>query len=168
MKRLGYERVCLLCDRKYLARVATEIYTRMCDDCRTEEKLRMAKIVRRQCIRAMDLGLPATLTLKQWIATLDHFDWKCAYCRISPAEALDHFFPLSSPPSFLCRVRGTTVDNCLPICRTCNSSKQDLHPTIILRGYPSGKQMTIIPNIVEVIRSLDKYLTGRGIEAKKP
>jgi hypothetical protein len=34
-----------------------------------------------QCKRARDLGLLATLTVEQWLTTLNHFEWKCAYAK---------------------------------------------------------------------------------------
>jgi 5-methylcytosine-specific restriction endonuclease McrA len=40
----------------------------------------------------------------------------CAYCRISPAKTCDHVVPL-------CRGGRHDVDNVLPACKRCNSSK---------------------------------------------
>ncbi len=72
--------------------------------------------------RAMQVGLPATLTVEQWLRTLEHFGWKCAYCRQRPGIIIEHFIPLS------CAGSGTTVGNCVPACYACNSKKRNSHP----------------------------------------
>lgn len=73
-----------------------------------------------QLSRARSMELPATLRLSQWITTLEHFNWMCAYCR-GGFELLDHFVPLGLKG-------GTTVDNCVPSCRACNDKKTGDHP----------------------------------------
>lgn len=70
--------------------------------------------------RADKLGLPATLTLEGWLKTLDYFHWKCAYCR-GRFEVLEHFIPIV-------QYGGTTADNCVPACRSCNRIKGGWHP----------------------------------------
>lgn len=73
--------------------------------------------------RAETLALPATLTLNQWLTTLKHFDWQCAYCQQSPYQVFEHFTPLFHGG-------GTTYSNCVPACYKCNVRKSDLHPTV--------------------------------------
>jgi hypothetical protein len=51
---------------------------------------------------ARKYGLSATLTLEEWLATLAHFHWKCAYCQSAPYTVLEHFEPMI--------VRGDTPD----------------------------------------------------------
>lgn len=74
-----------------------------------------------QLNRAMAARLPATLTLSEWIGTLNRCNWRCFYCQNAPYEALEHFVPIALGG-------GTTVDNCLPACKSCNSSKGMRHP----------------------------------------
>jgi 5-methylcytosine-specific restriction endonuclease McrA len=74
--------------------------------------------VKTHLARARAAGLPATLTLDQWLKTLDDFDDQCAYCRRRPLEALDHFVPISAGG-------GTTADNCVPACLQCNVGKRE-------------------------------------------
>lgn len=70
--------------------------------------------------RARQFALPATLTIDQWIGTLNHFQWACAYC-LGPYEVLEHFIPLT--------LQGeTSAVNCLPACYACNARKQSAHP----------------------------------------
>lgn len=66
--------------------------------------------------KSVTLGVAATLTLPQWLETIGHFNNKCAYCHMRPFTALDHFIPLAVGG-------GTTADNCIPVCNTCNSIK---------------------------------------------
>lgn len=98
-----------------------------------------AERVRSQCIRAKKANLPATLTLVQWLHTLDYFGECCAYCQEKPGVVIEHFIPLSFGG-------GTTVGNCVPSCYACNSKKGDNHPDMV----------TTIPR--EVINSVQTKL----------
>ncbi|GLV61198.1 hypothetical protein KDH_80140 [Dictyobacter sp. S3.2.2.5] len=77
--------------------------------------------VKSQCARAKDQGLPATLTVSQWCNTLKAFYGLCAYCRKKPGIVIEHYIPLTSGG-------GTTADNCVPSCFSCNSRKGNKHP----------------------------------------
>ena len=73
--------------------------------------------------RAETLALPATLTLEQWLATLEYFEWQCAYCQQAPYQVFEHFTPLFHGG-------GTTYTNCVPACCRCNAIKSDSHPSV--------------------------------------
>lgn len=73
--------------------------------------------------RAKNVRLFATLTLEQWLETLEHFNWKCAYCKTGKYELLEHFIPLNHG-------KGTTKDNCVPACSKCNSLKSAWNPLL--------------------------------------
>lgn len=65
---------------------------------------------------------PDTLTSSEWGFALEFFGNCCAYCGSqrgfwNPITA-DHFIPISSHQGM-----GTTKENILPSCRSCNSSK---------------------------------------------
>ena len=65
-------------------------------------------------------SLPNTLTIEQYDENLDHFDYKCAYCEceLTPDNHhMEHVYPISRG------VYGTTKENCIPSCESCNSSK---------------------------------------------
>lgn len=66
--------------------------------------------------RARQAGLPATLTMEDWYENVYHFQGKCAYCQMKPYAVLEHYISLSSG----C---GTTADNCVPACQSCNVRK---------------------------------------------
>ena len=72
--------------------------------------------VQTQNYRASQLGLPATLTLEEWLQTLADFNGLCAYCMERRFEHLEHFIPIDAGG-------GTTIDNCVPACERCNYSK---------------------------------------------
>ena len=74
--------------------------------------------VSHQCTRARKAGLPATLTMVEWLQTLIDFGGRCAYCS-GPFDDLEHYIPISQGG-------GTTAQNCVPACRYCNGSKD--HP----------------------------------------
>jgi 5-methylcytosine-specific restriction endonuclease McrA len=67
--------------------------------------------------RARQRKLSATLELIDWLDTLDHFDWKCAYCQKHIHEVLEHFIRIDDGG-------GTTVQNCVPACNSCNQRKE--------------------------------------------
>ena len=67
--------------------------------------------------RAQDAGLPATLTLEEWVAILKQFQGMCAYCETIPFDALNHLIPLDAGEG------GTIALNCVPACKRCNSRK---------------------------------------------
>lgn len=58
-----------------------------------------------------------TLTTEQWLAILDEFDHRCAYCNqtAEPLE-IEHLTPLS-------RGGGHDAENVVPACRRCNLAK---------------------------------------------
>ena len=68
-------------------------------------------------------GLPATLTRAEWEQTVVHFDFRCAYCGEDRPLCQDHFIPLSAGGLY-------SVDNIVPSCGHCNSSKRDKMPEV--------------------------------------
>lgn len=113
-----YRRVCCLCSTTYVAKNSSHFYD-LCEACYTDERMEEYKRVKSHLRRAKVLSLPATLTLKQWLYTLGHFQNRCVYCG-SQFTCLDHYVPLGPG--------GTTQDNCVPACGKCNSSKNKKHP----------------------------------------
>lgn len=70
--------------------------------------------------RTAKKGLPATLSEKEWEATLIYFGHRCVYCGQSWKHQ-DHFIPLS-------KGGGYTRENIVPACASCNLSKSDKAP----------------------------------------
>jgi 5-methylcytosine-specific restriction endonuclease McrA len=64
-----------------------------------------------QVTQARQLQAEATLTLMDWLVTLEDFNWQCAYCQSKPFQVMCHVIPLS--------VGGTTPENCVPACYSC-------------------------------------------------
>lgn len=73
---------------------------------------------------AKRLGLPATLTLPEWMETLSYFEWKCAYCCKASYAVLEHVQPMIAGG-------GTTAFNCVPACARCNLLKLDTPPELL-------------------------------------
>ncbi len=73
--------------------------------------------------RARLNDLADTLTTEQWRSTLIYFGNACAVCGSADRLAMDHWIPVSS---VLCP--GTTHYNVVPLCKSCNSSKNDTLP----------------------------------------
>ena len=98
--------------------------------------------------RAAKVGLPATLTLQQWLSTLDHFKWTCAYCQ-GKYTVIEHFIPLTHG-------KGTEKDNCVPACYKCNSQKGTYHPSQV-----TDSQLILgIEKVYKYIASLEKEVTN--------
>jgi 5-methylcytosine-specific restriction endonuclease McrA len=71
-------------------------------------------------------ALPATLTTEQWIAILAAYKHRCAYCGVKESKksplTQDHVIPLS-------KGGGTTKENIVPACLSCNSKKRSGLPS---------------------------------------
>ncbi len=67
--------------------------------------------VEAQLQRARTLGAEATLTLVEWLTTLDHFNWRCSYCESREFRVMSHYLLLP--------LGGTTPENCVPACNPC-------------------------------------------------
>ena len=96
---------------------------------KTEENylliVRELERVESQCLRAHTLHAEATLTLVEWLETLNYFHWYCAYCQTRPCQVMSHY--IGQPEG------GTTAANCVPACYRCRRSrpKEDEH----IRAY---------------------------------
>lgn len=77
--------------------------------------------VRSQKYRARVIGEPATLTIGEWVQTLQAFRFLCAYCQLSQYAVMEHYIPMGHGV-------GTTKENCIPACVTCNAKKYNKHP----------------------------------------
>ena len=75
--------------------------------------------------RAWRRGLPATLTSDQWQAIQRVYHHRCAYCGSKPKMLTqEHVIPLS-------KGGGTTPENIVPACQSCNSRKHTGPPPVI-------------------------------------
>jgi len=124
-----YSRICCLCNKSYLAKKATETYE-LCPDCVSPQKIQEYRRLAIHLRRASSVNQPATLTLQQWLDTLDYFNWKCAYC-LQSYKGIEHYLPIALGG-------GTTQKNCLPSCSTCNTRKKDKHPDDFKALFPSA------------------------------
>lgn len=68
--------------------------------------------VKAQLTRAHTFHAAATLTLVDWLLTLERFNWCCAYCQLKPFQVMSHILPLWHGG-------GTTPENCVPACYRC-------------------------------------------------
>lgn len=68
--------------------------------------------------KAQKKQLLSSLTEAQWEYIKTEFNHKCAYCGMGGDLAQEHFIPLSKGGEY-------TVNNIIPSCRHCNSSKKN-------------------------------------------
>jgi hypothetical protein len=90
--------------------------------------------VESQCFRAHTLHAEATLTLVEWLETLNYFHWRCAYCQSKPCQAMSHYISLPKG--------GTTAANCVPACYRCRRwrPREDEHIRTYLAQVHACKQ----------------------------
>lgn len=95
-------------------------YTRSSSYSPTDEEIAYA--VRAAIYRtgqARERGLPATLTVDQWLSTLNHFNWNCIFCLMAPYEILEFYVTFDEGG-------GATVENCFPICECCHAKRMQV------------------------------------------
>ena len=89
--------------------------------------------VEAQLARARSLGSEATLTLIEWLITLEDFHWQCAYCQSGPFQVMSHVVPLPAG--------GTITENCVPACYRCSSqSKKNKQSYMHVQVYLANKK----------------------------
>jgi 5-methylcytosine-specific restriction endonuclease McrA len=69
-----------------------------------------------QNYRARKRAAAGSFTAAEWLALVEQYGGRCAYCGESTALEADHRVPLS-------RGGTNTIDNILPACRVCNARK---------------------------------------------
>ena len=106
-------------------------------------------LVNLHLMRAEEAGTPATLTLPQWQATITYFEYKCAYCHTQTYQVLEHYMPIKLSG-------GTSADNCIPSCKTCNTRKGNKHPDQFEHLFPT-----------ENIQRIKKYFASLVIIKKE-
>lgn len=59
-------------------------------------------------------------TIEEWVALCEKYDNRCVSCKQQIGLTVDHVVPLSQGGK-------DTIDNIQPLCRSCNSRKNDRH-----------------------------------------
>lgn len=138
-------RICLLCDSPYLCKNPEEVNT-FCPTCFSKTRKRELCRVTANLKRAAKAKVPATLTIKQWLCILEHFNWQCAYCFEGKFDVLEHIVSIVNGG-------GTTMFNCVPACTVCNARKD-------------AKRKGLIPQsmIDHAKQQLEKIATALGVE----
>ena len=85
-----------------------------------------------QLNHARTLGADATLTLEEWLITLEDFDWRCAYCQSKPFQVMSHMIPLPQG--------GTVPENCIPACYGCIRHRRNEHIRRRLQTYCANRK----------------------------
>ena len=79
--------------------------------------------------RSLKKGLLALYTAEQWAACIKYFNYTCCYCGEKRELQQDHFIPLSNNGEY-------TVNNVVPACWSCNSSKRAID---FFKWYPAQR-----------------------------
>ena len=97
--------------------------------------------VSRQRRRARRYGLPATLTLAQWLHTLNQHHWQCAYCG-GMFETIEHVVRLADGG-------GTVQANCVPACSSCNKLRN--HAAAWVASMEEARQANRLYIVIDII-----------------
>lgn len=85
--------------------------------------------------RAKRHGQPDRLTVTQVNALFDNHGWSCYYCGLQSTDysvmTLDHVVPFN-------RGGSNTIQNCVPCCKSCNSSKGEKTEQEFLVSFNQG------------------------------
>ena len=116
--------------------------------------------------RARSRGLEASLTDKEWALSVAFFEDRCAYCR--------KFWCLVDHVTSLDRGGGTSQDNCLPSCGSCNRYKgqrtlEELIFRVRCRDTKAGREARLYAAITidNLTRALG-YLREKGRPLSEP
>jgi hypothetical protein len=105
---------------------------RQCSQVASEKHLHLigleAKRVAVHVNRAKELGAAATLTLEEWFACLDYWDYKCVVCDNPHRRGMDHWKNLGSKFAGVTHYIGTIATNVWSLCQTCNVKKRTFEP----------------------------------------
>ncbi len=109
--------------------------------------------------RARKLELSNTLTTKQWQHALNYFNGCCAVCEKQLNDMFgefkshaDHYIPLTYPGE---DNPGTTAQNMIPFCKTCNQSKYNTMPEVWLeQQFGKRKAKNVMARIQEYFDSV--------------
>ncbi len=117
--------------------------------------------------RALSRNLEATLTNEEWGHTLAFFEHRCAYCCQKVWCLVDHVTALD-------RGGGTTLDNCLPSCGSCNRYKgprtlEELILRVKVRNDRDGREAQLYSAVTpdNLSRAL-AYLREHGRPLSEP
>lgn len=99
--------------------------------------------------KASALNLPDTLTDLEWEAIKNKFNNSCAYCgKTECSLQYEHFTPISKDTKW-----GTSKENIIPACPSCNYSKKNHDFNIWYpqqEFYSEGKYNFIIAHIADM------------------
>lgn len=133
--------------RKYYHRYHEKHLTRQREYRKNNPHVYVAAIHKR---RARKLALPDTFTPRHWLLCLEYWHYCCAVCgnqlrdlfgNVKPHA--DHWIPIEHP-----ECPGTTPDNMICLCNSCNSRKNDIPPLEWLnRIYSKNKTGEILKRI---------------------
>lgn len=119
-----HRRQCVYCGKTYAVAKSNAAMEGFCTECDSPFFRKELMRVQKQNRRAVRLNKMATLTFRQWISTVYHFNRKCAYCQKAAMHDMEHFVPLRACGSG----RGTTSNNVVPACSACNYYKKSRNP----------------------------------------
>lgn len=146
MKNGHYRPYCKECRAKYSREYAVTHY----------EQVRLRWYERTEKFKS----LPFTLTKEQWLATIRYFDGKCAVCgkQLGRKQVinLDHWIPVNNP-----ECPGTVMSNCVPMCKSCNSSKHVKDAKTWLFSRYSEEEALSIFELIQGYLDWIKYGSGK-------
>lgn len=111
------------------------------------DKGKRVNVLKRNKRKHIQNNTENTFTANDWLSCLEHFNNTCAYCGCDSKLSQDHVIPVSKLGSY-------TVDNIIPSCKPCNSSKRssDFEAWYKTRPYYTEERYDKITNYIPNIR----------------
>jgi 5-methylcytosine-specific restriction endonuclease McrA len=110
---------CVLCGGSFFSNQLAQYG--LCLTCGTPAAKKEYRRLMVQISRAHKYAVEATLTLVEWMKTINDFGGECAYCQSRQFSVMEHYVPIHLGG-------GTSKYNCVPACQPCNVFKGKLSP----------------------------------------
>jgi 5-methylcytosine-specific restriction endonuclease McrA len=132
---------------RYHTEVGKEMHKARIDRYNQTEKGKLTNVSKRNRRKHIISNTENSFTSNDWLDCLTHFDNSCAYCGCQTKLSQDHVIPVSKLGSY-------TVDNIVPSCKPCNSSKSnsDLNEWYKTKPYYTYERFNKITSYIQTLQ----------------
>lgn len=110
--------------------------------------------VRHQNRRGLKLQSSGEFTREEWLHLVESYSGRCAYCGAQEPMTVDHVIPLSKGGS-------NGIENILPACRPCNTSKGTKSVEEFIMGRRESGEL--VRAHTSPVCSPDKHVKNNGL-----
>lgn len=127
----------------YLTDVGKEMHKIRVQRYNKTEKGKAVNVQKRNKRKHLMSNVEASFSSNDWKSCLNYFENSCAYCGCDSKLTQDHVIPVSKNGTY-------TIENILPSCKSCNSSKgnKDFESWYKTRPYYTDERFKKITNYI--------------------